>query len=67
MEKKYTSYDELPLALDASELAQVLGVSRARAYELMHSQEAGLPVLRIGRRMVVPKDKLLRWIENQVA
>jgi excisionase family DNA binding protein len=42
------------------EAAQLLGVSRAHAYELVARNE--LPHLRLGRRIVVPKhviDKLL--------
>ena len=33
----YTSYDELPLMLSVAEVAAVLGISRAGAYELVHS------------------------------
>ncbi len=64
MNTKFTNYDQLPLALSADEVAQVLGISRAGAYTLMHSK--GFPVLQVGKRLVVPKDKLLSWIENQV-
>lgn len=65
MNKIYTNYEQLPLTLCAEEVAQVLGVSRAGAYTLMHSK--GFPVLQVGKRLVVPKDKLLEWIEKQVA
>ena len=57
------SYDELPLFLNASLVSQVLGVSVSTAYELMH--EPGFPVLRVGSRMVVPKEKFIRWTEEQ--
>lgn len=53
----YTSYDELPLMLSVAEVAAVLGISRAGAYELAHSD--GFPALKIGSRIVVPKDKFL--------
>ena len=33
----YTSYDELPLMLSVAEVASVLGISRAGAYELARS------------------------------
>lgn len=65
MNTSFTNYDQLPLALCAEEVAQVLGISRAGAYTLMHSK--GFPVLQVGKRLVVPKDKLLDWIEKQVA
>ena len=35
----YTSYDELPLMLSVAEVAAVLGISRAGAYELARSNE----------------------------
>lgn len=57
------SYDDLPLFLNASLVAQVLGVSISTAYELMH--EPDFPVLRVGGRMVVPKEKFIRWTEEQ--
>lgn len=64
MEKKvYKSYEELPLMLTVLDVAAVLGISRAGAYELAHSE--GFPVLKIGNRIVVPKDKFLLWIEKQ--
>ena len=58
-----TSYEQLPLMLNANQLATVLGISRAGAYELMHSK--GFPTLRIGKRMMVQKDQLARWIDRQ--
>ena len=64
MTTTYTSLEQLPITLKAEEVAQVLGVSRANAYVLMHS--ADFPTLRIGKRMVVPKDKLIEWINKQI-
>ena len=62
-EPKYKSYDDLPLFLNAELVAQVLGVSPASSYELLH--EDGFPTLRIGNRMVVPKEKFIQWVEEQ--
>ena len=59
------NYDDLPLFLNASLVAQVLGVSPSTAYELMH--EPGFPVLRVGSRMVVPKEKFIHWVEQNTA
>lgn len=58
----YKSYDDLPLFLNAAMVAQVLGISAASSYELMH--EKGFPVLKIGSRMVVPKEKFIAWVEQ---
>lgn len=57
----YKSFDELPLMLNVVQVAAVLGISRAGAYELVHSE--GFPALKIGSRIVVPKDKLREWID----
>lgn len=64
MSKNYTSLEQLPLALSAEDVAQVLGISRANAYALMHSK--GFPTLKIGKRMTVPKDKLIEWMEKRL-
>lgn len=60
----YTSLEQLPLALSAEDVAQVLGISRANAYTLMHSKS--FPTIKIGKRMTVPKDKLIEWIDKQM-
>ena len=43
--------------------ARVLGVSPSSGYELMH--QPGFPVLRVGSRMVVPKEKFIQWAEER--
>ena len=62
---QFKSYDELPLFLNAEMVAKVLGVSPSSGYELMH--QAGFPVLKVGSRMVVPKEKFIRWVEENTA
>lgn len=61
-ESTYKNYDELPLFLNAEMVAKVLGVSPSSGYELMH--EPGFPVLKIGSRMVVPKEQFIRWVSE---
>ena len=61
----YKNYDELPLMLNVVQVAAVLGISRAGAYELVHSE--GFPTLKIDSRIVVPKDKLWEWIDANTA
>ena len=63
VQSKFKSYDELPLFLNAKTVAEVLGISMAGAYELLHQD--GFPVLRIGSRLVVPKEKFLAWVDEQ--
>lgn len=56
--------EDLPFSLNAQQVADVLGVAKNTAYTLMHSE--GFPTIRIGRRMVVPKEQLLRWMKDQL-
>ena len=62
-ESKYKSYQDLPLTLTAPEVSEVLGISRAAAYELVHSK--GFPHMKVGTRILVPRDKFLAWIDEQ--
>ena len=63
-QSEFKSYDELTLFLNAKTVAQVLGISAAGAYELLHQE--GFPVIKIGSRLVVPKEKFLFWVESQI-
>lgn len=60
---RYQSYDELPLFLNAKMVADALGVSPSSGYELM--REEGFPALKIGSRVVVPKEKFIAWVERK--
>ena len=51
-ESVYKNYNE----------AKVLGISPSSGYELMHQPD--FPVLRVGSRMVVPKEKFIQWVEE---
>lgn len=64
MKTSFTSFNELPVMLNADQLAQALNISRAGAYQLMHS--SSFPTVRIGKRMLVPKEHLLRWLDQKV-
>ena len=57
----YTNYDELPLLLSVKQLVDLMGVSDSTIYELIRD-EKDFPVLRIGNRIVVPKEELRKWI-----
>ncbi len=61
----YKSYDELPLMLSVPEVAAVLGISRAGAYELARRED--FPALKIGSRIVVPKEKFIGWVGDQTS
>lgn len=61
-EVKFKSYEELPLMLSVPEMAGALGISRAGAYELARTE--GFPALKIGSRIVIPKDRLQEWVNQ---
>lgn len=46
--------------LSVREIAKVLGISKTSAYELVRRK--GFPVLKIGSRLVVPKEKFREWV-----
>ena len=61
-ESVFKSYDELPLFLSAETVAKLLGISISSTYELM--QQNDFPVLKIGNRKVVPKDRFRAWVDR---
>lgn len=60
-----SNYDQLPLTMNADHLANALGISRAGAYELIHTK--GFPVIKLGKRLLIPKDKFIEWFEQQIS
>ena len=62
-ESIYKTYDELPLFLNADTVANVLGISISSAYELMHEKD--FPALKVGNRLVVPKERFKQWVETK--
>jgi excisionase family DNA binding protein len=50
------------LALSVEEAAELLGISRSLAYEL--AARGQLPVLRLGRRLVIPRAALERLLDG---
>lgn len=64
MIEQVRSFDELPAALSVwPGLGQALGVGRCTAYQLI--KQPGFPALKISnRKIVIPKDKLLEYIEK---
>ena len=59
----YTAYNQLPLVLNAEQVSNFLGISRAGTYELFHNET--FPCIRINKRMLVERDKLLAWLDEQ--
>ena len=52
----------MSLFLKATTVTKVLGVSLSSGYELMH--EADFPVLKIGNKCVILKEKFVEWVSR---
>lgn len=52
------------LVYNATEMAEVLGISRSYAYQLIKQKK--VPVIEIGNKMMVPKKQLQRWIDGEL-
>ncbi len=63
--KKPASLDELPDFCSLEELSRVLQISRSTAYRM--AAQGSIPSLRVGRRVIVPKEHLVRWIDSSVS
>ena len=60
----YKSKEELPMFLTVMDVANLLGISRASAYELV--REDNFPKLKIVQgRTIIPRDRLLEWLHEQ--
>lgn len=58
----YYSFDELPSIMQAKHVQSTLGISKGKTYELMNS--ADFPTIYLNKRMVVPKDKFIEWLNQ---
>mgnify|MGYP001630667966 FL=1 len=59
---EFKSNDELPLTLNARDVAGYLNISLSCAYQVMNAN--GFPVLKIGKRRIVTKEHFLEWIQS---
>ena len=60
----YKSKVEMPMFLTVMDVANLLGISRASAYELV--REDNFPKLKIVQgRTIIPRDRLLEWLDEQ--
>ncbi|PGT79155.1 helix-turn-helix domain-containing protein [Bacillus sp. AFS040349] len=57
--------DALPDILTVMELKEYLGIGREQAYTLVKTED--FPVKKIGRRIIIFKPNLVRWLESNTA
>ena len=60
--KTYTDFDEVPLMLNATNLAAVMQISRAGAYNLFRLE--GFPTNKVNGRALVTKSDLIQWLQQ---
>ena len=61
----YKTKEEMPLFLTVMDVANLLGISRASAYELVRQEN--FPKLKIVQgRTIIPRDRLLEWLDEQI-
>ncbi len=56
----YQNFDQLPLVLSVSEVAQVLSLGRDTTYHLIHSGH--IRSVRVGRQYRVPKAAVMEYL-----
>ncbi len=57
------SIDSLPEFCTPADLSLILPVSRATLYRM--AEQKRIPSLRIGRRVVIPREPFKKWVEQQ--
>ena len=62
MNRKYRSYDELPLTLRVEELMPILDIGRNSAYELVRS--GTIRSVKIGRQHRIPKQAIIDYLNE---
>lgn len=55
--------NEQKTTITVAEVASELGVCLPAAYALVH--QGGFPVVHVGRRLVVPREAFVRWLNEQ--
>lgn len=53
------------ITYNAAEIAEILGVSKSAAYDLLHRED--FPTLRIGKRLLVVASQFDEWLAVQSA
>ena len=52
----------LTLVLPPADVAAILGISRNKSYEVLHSE--GFPKCQIGKHYRIHRDKVLTWLDT---
>ena len=58
-----TEFQDLPNVVSPKEVQTYFGISRSTTYRIFH--DATFPAFHIGNRLLVRRDELLDWLEQQ--
>lgn len=58
----YKSIDDLPITFGPNQLADILGISKNKAYELVN--RPGFPKYRVGRKIIISKKHFIQWMDT---
>lgn len=61
----YKSFDEMPVTLSVEQVAEALSISTVSMYKLI-KKDSTFPAIQMGRRIVIPKENLKKWIDSKV-
>jgi predicted DNA-binding transcriptional regulator AlpA len=59
-----TNIESYPIILNAADVAEILGISKRVAYEIMDHED--FPLFRIGRCKRVQRSTFIKWLDVQI-
>lgn len=57
----YNNIDDLPITFGPAQLAEILGISRNKAYELVN--RADFPKYQMGKKIIISKKHFIKWMD----
>ena len=60
----FDTLKQRPEMLSANDLLEIFPISRSGVYDLL--REPGFPCIHLGRRIIVPRDALIDWLEMRI-
>ena len=62
--KPFKSIADVPMFMTVMDVADLLGISRAGAYELV--KEKGIPKINVVHgRIIIPRDRFFEWLDSR--
>ena len=58
----YKSIDDVPITFGPTQLADILGISRNKAYELVN--RADFPKYHMGKKIIISKKHFIAWMDE---